>query len=337
MKNINEHCIICEMTDLTDELKSSDIIHVQDHMPLPADPRLSIKGQPCYSKNTIIDLFNNAGVDYKDRTFVFDTYLSFEDFPKAVFTGEVLYGTAKKFKQYNMSWKDIPTAPITKNFSFMIGRARAHRKFLATVVKNLIPHNNYSYTMVQADGFPIEELLIDTDYNIDVNNSLPYHNVHIPADTRQRYGLLNFRPLYDAIFARSPISLITEPMFFERGAGCTEKLFMSIYSGQFMIWPGTYKAEETVKRYGIDTFSDIIDHSYQYIEHPGKRVVEAIKRNYKLLTDLEYAQQLHQTHFSRLQHNFKYVQDLNLVMGNILANNPSEWHKYIINVNTIPR
>jgi len=337
MKNLNEHCVTSETTELSEELKSMPVIHVEDHMPIPAESRISIRGEPHYFKNSIIDLFNRAGLDYQERTFVFDVYLSFEDFPKAVFTGEAFYGNAKRFMRYNASWKTIPTAPITKNFSFIISRARAHRKFLAAVVKNLIPHTNYDYTMVHLDGYPADELLIDTDYAIDVNNTLPLKEVVIPFDSRKRDGLLNFRTLYDNIFVGSPVSLITEPMFFERGAGITEKLFMAVYSGQFMIWPGTYKGAETMTKYGIDVFDDVIDHSYQYIEHPGKRVVEAIKRNYQLLTDLEYVTALREQHFTRLENNFKYLQSPDKILEVILSHNPLEWHDYIIKTCNTPR
>ena len=332
MKNLNEFTVNCDMRVLPDELKTESVIHVQDHMPPVIDPRISIKGENHYFKNTIIDLFKDAGVDYNNKTFVFDIYLRFEDFKNAVYTGEVFYGTAKMFKQYNTSWT-LPTNVVTKNFSFISNRPREHRRLLGVALKHLIKHNNYSYSFNATNSYPLEELLIGTDYGFDVNNLIDERWITIAHDNKERIGLLNFRDLYDNLFAGSPVSLITEPFFLERGCGFTEKTFMSIYAGQFMIWPGLYKGAVTAKQYGIDVFDDVVDHSYQYIEHPGQRLVEAIKRNYTLLTQLQYASEQRERCWDRLQDNFKQAQDLDKILATILENNPAEWHEYIIKAN----
>ena len=89
----------------------------------------------------------------------------------------------------------------------------------------------------------------------------------------------------------------------------TEKTMMSIYSGHFLIWPGMHKAAETFKKLGFDVFDDIIDHSYQYIEHPGKRIVEAFLRNFEFLNDIKLQASYRHKFKDRLNHNLNLARD----------------------------
>jgi hypothetical protein len=87
-----------------------------------------------------------------------------------------------------------------------------------------------------------------------------------------------------------------------------------------MIWVGSYKAAECAKRLGLDIFDDIIDHSYQYIEHPGKRSVEAILRNIDLLTNLDMQIDLRNKLYQRLNDNLKLMRDPNKLNDNMRKN-----------------
>ena len=78
-----------------------------------------------------------------------------------------------------------------------------------------------------------------------------------------------------------------------------------------MIWVGGWRSAESAKKLGLDIFDDIIDHSYQYIEHHTKRCVEAILRNLNLINDIELQEQLRNKYQDRLNHNLKIVRDIN--------------------------
>ena len=63
----------------------------------------------------------------------------------------------------------------------------------------------------------------------------------------------------------------------------------------------------------MEIFDDIIDHSYQYIEHPGKRVVEAFLLNQDLLRDIKKQQKLRELHKDRLNSNLEFIRNVSAV------------------------
>jgi hypothetical protein len=126
--------------------------------------------------------------------------------------------------------------------------------------------------------------------------------------------------MYNKLYQNAVTSLVTEPIFFEKGNSITEKTLMSIYSGHFIIWPGGYKIADTLKKIGMDVFDDIIDHSYQYIEHPGKRVIEAFLRNLNFLNDIALQKEQHHLCLDRLNKNlqlFRNIPELNARIENL--------------------
>jgi hypothetical protein len=84
-----------------------------------------------------------------------------------------------------------------------------------------------------------------------------------------------------------------------------------------MIWPGGWKTAEVAEKIGIDVFNDIIDHSYQYIEHPGQRVVEAILRNLNFLKNMELQATLRNQNIDRFNSNLELVRNLDLLSEKI--------------------
>lgn len=106
-----------------------------------------------------------------------------------------------------------------------------------------------------------------------------------------------------AMFERSAVSLITESISNDPAMVFTEKTVYAIIGLTFPIWIGGYHQAENWKKLGFDTFDDVIDHSYQHYDTLIERCYYAIKRNLKILQDLEYASQLRNTHMARLQAN----------------------------------
>jgi len=90
----------------------------------------------------------------------------------------------------------------------------------------------------------------------------------------------NIKPAYENV----GIEIIPGSIFFERSPLLSEKELQSIYGQNFPIYlngPGMVKG---IKSYlDIDTFDDIIDHSYDEIENPFERLAAAIDRNETLL------------------------------------------------------
>jgi hypothetical protein len=107
----------------------------------------------------------------------------------------------------------------------------------------------------------------------------------------------------DLLFNQSAVSLIGEPQGDLTASIFTEKTIFAIMGLTFPIFVGGYGNADYLKQVGLDTFDDIIDHSYQFLPTLSERCFYAFKNNIHILTDLELAKQLRQTHLDRLLKN----------------------------------
>jgi hypothetical protein len=90
-----------------------------------------------------------------------------------------------------------------------------------------------------------------------------------------------------------------------------------------------YKAADLAKKLGMDVFDDIVDHSYQYIEHPGRRVVESIRLNLELLSNIEYSSEVRNQCLGRFNNNLLLFRDLNRLKSAVLRLNQPEFYNYV--------
>jgi hypothetical protein len=73
-------------------------------------------------------------------------------------------------------------------------------------------------------------------------------------------------------------SIVNEPGFWEYGTCITEKLTFAVLSGTIVISPN-YGIYDCMQRLGLDTFSDVIDTSNQYVLDPFLRVQKNLDSN----------------------------------------------------------
>jgi hypothetical protein len=91
---------------------------------------------------------------------------------------------------------------------------------------------------------------------------------------------INLLPVYEKI----GIEIITGTMFFENDIQFSEKEAQNIYGKNFPIYiTGCGMVKEVKNFWNMDTFDDIIDHSYDEIKDPFERLTTAIDKNEKLL------------------------------------------------------
>jgi hypothetical protein len=288
----------------------SEVILVADHMPPPLSSLMHYAGDECFIKNTILELFDKASIDIRSKLLVFDSYMCLDDIPNAVFTNSWPIQEASIFLKSMPDWKISNDAP-TKKLSAMMNKKRFNRMILSMMLSNLFDVNDISYSSNNYDNSDeiLTELLLLTSYK--------YNKTQLPEKWIEGTGVnLNnadrfIKFLYSDIFKSAAVSLITEPTFYELGCHISEKTMMSIYSGHMMIWVGGWKSAEMAAKLGLDVFDDVIDHSYQYIEHPTKRSIEAVLRNMDLLTNLEYQIELKHRFAYRLADNLKLIRDIN--------------------------
>ena len=184
----------------------------------------------------------------------------------------------------------------------MINKLRPHRVALLELIEEL-NLTNYTYSL------PWQE---------NPFTSLPVTNYMIGTETQMTQGIRsgsirnsqNYKQLLQkTVFEPSCISLITEPVFFERESILTEKTIMSIYSGTLPIWVGGWRCADALRSFGFDVFDDIVDHSYQDLDDPFDRCYHAIERNLNLLRDFDLVHKFVQNNKSRFEHNFKLLKN----------------------------
>ena len=116
----------------------------------------------------------------------------------------------------------------------------------------------------------------NNDFNLLKN--LPRYNPDA-VGTVDNYNI-NLLPVYEII----GIEIITGTMFFENDINFSEKEIQNVYGKSFPIYiAGCGMVKKMKNLLNIDTFDDIIDHSYDEIEDPFKRLTTAIDKNEKLL------------------------------------------------------
>ena len=212
----------------------------------------------------------------------------------------------------------------TKCFNFMINKPRLHRNFLLMLIEHF-KLSNYSYSLPwrnnQLSCAELLGLTNNKEYCQIINNNL---TVDIPV-TDYRFGsevvldqgvqngsyrnpLIYDKLLRTTVFEPSCISLITDPIFFERETKISEKTVMAIYGGTIPIWVGGWRAADRLRNLGFDVFDDLVDHSYQDLADPLDRVYYAVERNLDLLSDFDRAHQFVVDNTARLQHNLTLCQ-----------------------------
>ena len=184
----------------------------------------------------------------------------------------------------------------THIFNFMCNKPRIHRRLLLEEIKRL-NLKNYTHSLAwqynDVNDIPV------TDFRFGPEKQLGQSIKNGNFKNAETYDLL----LKKTVFEPSCISIITEPCYYEREAMVTEKTFMAMMGGTIPIWFGGWKNAQSLKKYGFDVFDDIVDHSYDTLEDPHERCVQALERNLHLFDDIESLKTILEKNRSRLQHN----------------------------------
>lgn len=233
-------------------------------------------------------LNNNVG----QQTLVFDHVnndAEFDDYQK-IYLPTLLAKETDEFLDENIAinWNNKTCA-----FNFMINKPRVHR----TILLDLIVEQqltNYSHSLCWKESYK----------SIHPTNYLIGGEVELEKGIKNG-NFLNARTynelLKTHVFEPSCVSLITEPVYYERQTIVTEKTIMAIYGGTVPIWIGGWGIPDYMKSIGFDIFDDLVDHSYQYHPDPLFRCQDALIKNIHLL------KQTVQVDLTRLQHNYQLL------------------------------
>lgn len=186
-------------------------------------------------------------------------------------------------------------------FNFMINKPRPHRIQLLELIKQ---HglDNYSHSLAWRAN-TVNDIAV-TDYRFGTEAVM---------DRGVRNGSFRNAHTYQAllqktVFEPSCVSLITEPVYYERETIVTEKTLMAMWAGTLPIWVGGWRIADWLADHGFDVFEDIIDHSYQDLPDPAQRVNQSIQRNLHLLKDFDLTRSVLEQHRARFEHNLTLLQ-----------------------------
>ena len=183
--------------------------------------------------------------------------------------------------QYLKDTVDTHQCSDGKNCFVMMNKRRENR-LLVSAWFSQNRHIDFDYTQaweIENEHFVvIDELLRLTPYKFD-----SFLEKKFISSKEKRGSAKLWNDIFIEKFCSSTFSIITEPVFWEKGCTITEKYLMAVYGCCFPIFCGGYAMPEQLTRIGFDVFDDVIDHSYQYEAHPSIRVLNALELNRELL------------------------------------------------------
>lgn len=223
----------------------------------------------------------------------------------------------------------------TKTFNFMINKPRLHRNFLLMLIQHF-ELGNYSYSLpwkktqlncndlMRLTENPVYRKIILDNPTIAIPGTVDWvFGTEVVLDQGVKNGPYRNPLIYDkllktTVFEPSCISLITDPIFYEKETKISEKTVMAFYGGTIPIWVGGWRAADRLREIGFDVFDDLVDHSYQNSDDPMDRCYLAIEKNLDILRDFDRVHGFVQHNQERLQHN------LNLCQSNVFFKQVSQ-------------
>ena len=137
------------------------------------------------------------------------------------------------------------------------------------------------------------------------HNRLPEHKqrYNVPANHNAMNFNINLRNMYE----NTAVEMVMETNYFTKGIFFSEKFLNSVYGYNFPIVISSKGSVAYLRSNGFDVFDDIVDHSYDSEDDPLLRIFKAVENNLALITDKEYAIDLWQKNFDRLDQNCQFA------------------------------
>ncbi len=232
---------------------------------------------------------------------------------------DVYYGIKPMFeKTFQTNWHWIC-------FS---NRARFHRIISYLILLGLdINHGNLRFdpsTILRHESWSTFEYFLKiNDYNYLDSIKSDFGLMSRGFDkikSQNGYTATNFTVLHDAadnferylkttFYKHSAVEIVNESVFIsENGGIITEKYTNTVYGANFPIILNVPKTVDRLRSLGFDMFDDIIDHSYDNISDPYKRMMAAITYNLPLLKNRQNAISLWNKCQDRFKSNYYLIE-----------------------------
>jgi hypothetical protein len=271
-------------------LASPNIIFIRDHH---------------YNEDTqcfpVEQLLKNSQCDPQSHTIIFDHVLEHDDVLKDYQLINFPSFLARENTEFIQQKIQSDWSNKTVTFNFMINKPRPHRFQLLEMIEEF-RLTDYCHSLAwQTNGV----------------NNIPVTDYRFGPEVVMERGIRNgsFRNahtyqglLQKNVFEPTCVSLITEPVYYERETIITEKTLMAMYAGTIPIWVGGWGIPDYLKTAGFDTFDDVVDHSYQWLEDPADRCQQAIKLNLDLLRYFDITKRINWECRDRLRKNVELLE-----------------------------
>jgi hypothetical protein len=226
----------------------------------------------------------------------------------------------EKFEKFNQS--DLITAPDTKFcFNFFVNENLNANRYILIKLVEYFKFDCFDYVLNTdkklcsirslIDQLPVHDAELLKEFRTKILKPIKLSTRHTPkyGTDAVPYDTYNWMNNLELNFNSSAVSLISEPYGDQTASIFTEKTIFAIMGLTFPIFVGGYGNADYLKQVGLDTFDDIIDHSYQFLPTLTERCFYAFKNNLHILSDLSLAKQLRQNHLARLLKNRDLLYD----------------------------
>jgi len=336
---------IIEVTAETDleslDLTKSNFLYVFDHIPpLPLCPNHI---EAMLSGKTSFDhIFDYAKNENPELFFIFEDCLGFEnkDNLNFIFLNNIFIWAVSDLLYFNFAKPQLTKKILNKNFTFLSNNRRPHRALISCWIENFAKDLDFNYSSLAVVPNMLEELTLHNSATLDTTKTLKEKFLFTsnclqskPGDpsNRIRYrnnfqNFLNTRVLYE----NTALSIVSESIFYENSFMLTEKSLNAWLEGHMIIWPAGWKSAHYVKELGFDVFDDILDHSYQHIDNPVDRTLQALELNKNIIFNKSLQEQFYNDNIERFQHNIDLCYSIDTLVDNSLKlNDPLLLQKFI--------
>lgn len=132
-------------------------------------------------------------------------------------------------------------------------------------------------------------------YPTDNNTILKFTNIENYRD--------NLFPLYTNSF----VEFVSETIYDFPSHTVTEKFLNSVYGYNFPIIVSSPGTVEYLRDCGFDMFDDVVNHSYDLVEHPIDRIKKLVLDNQQLLVNHNYTKDIWSKNIYRFDKNFQWA------------------------------
>ena len=308
------------MENLIQEACTNDVVvlFVKDHF------RISNERSWTKSLPELSQYFNNLFAYYPNKKFILVT--SLENLHKEITSDNCTIipmggDITNQLASYMQFMPEVTKNEKATNFISLNRGPRNHRTYLVSALygRNLDSYGNISYLSAM-DSASLSDIILydhEVDDKYSVANAGYLHYIqekkHKTEDSVDIYqlpndNLSNFKQSLQYKYNNSVLEFVSETSYNEQSFNITEKTMHFIYGANFPIMISSPGVVDFLRNMGLDMFDDLINHSYDTVDDPAKRINTAIDSNLDILTSTTILEHWKKNKY-RIDKNIAFVRE----------------------------